>query len=77
MLYFYTKIENKYVKDKRYCKVRDNCHYTGKHSGAAYSTCNLKYIVPKNNHIAFHNVSNYDYHFIIKWLTEEFKKQFI
>ena len=26
--------------------------------------------------IVFHNGSNYDYHFIIKELTEEFKKQF-
>ena len=26
--------------------------------------------------IAFHNGSNYDYHFIIKGLAEEFKKQF-
>ena len=23
------KIENKYVKGKKYCKVRDHCHYTG------------------------------------------------
>ena len=27
-------------------------------------------------HILFHNGSNYNYHFIIKQLTEEFKKQF-
>ena len=26
--------------------------------------------------IVFHNGSNYDYHFIIKELAEEFKKQF-
>ena len=26
--------------------------------------------------ITFHNESNYDYHFIIKKLAEEFKKQF-
>ena len=31
----------------------------------------LKYI-----YIAFHNGSNYHYHFIIKELSEEFKKQF-
>ena len=23
------KLEYKYVKDKKYCKVRDHCHYTG------------------------------------------------
>ena len=36
----------------------------------------LKYSAPKNIHIVFHNGSNYDYHFIIKELAEEFKKQF-
>ena len=24
------KFENKYLKDKKYHKVRDHCHYTGK-----------------------------------------------
>ena len=38
--------------------------------------CDLKYSVPKKIPIAFHNVSNYDYHFIIKELAEEFQKQF-
>ena len=23
------KLENKYMKDKKYCKVRDYCHYPG------------------------------------------------
>ena len=33
---------------QKYCKVRDHCHYTGKYvGGAAHSTCNPKYIVPK------------------------------
>ena len=32
--------------------------------------------MPKKNSIVFHNGSNYDYHFIIKELAEEFKKQF-
>ena len=41
-----------------------------------HSICNLKYSVPKKIPIVFHNGSNYDYHFIIKELAEEFKKQF-
>ena len=62
--------ENKYMKDKKYCKLRGHCHYTGKYR------CNLMYSVPKKFRIAFNTVSNYDYHFIVKELAEEFKKQF-
>ena len=67
------KFENKYLKDKKYLKVRD--HYTVEYKGTAHSICNLKYSVPKKKPIIFHNESNYDYHFIIKELAEEFKKQ--
>ena len=70
------KFENKYLNDKKYRNVRDHCHYTGEYRDAAHSMCNLKYSVPKKIHIVFHNGSNYDYHFIIKELAEEFKKQF-
>ena len=66
--------ENKYLKDKKYPKVTDHYHYTGEHSGAAHSICNLIYSVPRKISIVFHNGSNYDYHFIIKDLAEEFKK---
>ena len=34
--------ENKHAKDKKYCKVKGNCHYTGKYRSAADSICNLK-----------------------------------
>ena len=70
------KFENKYLKHKKYCKVRDHCHYIGKYTGAAHSLCNLKYRVPKKIHIVFYDGSYYGYHFIIKELAEEFKKQF-
>ena len=36
------KFENIYLKDKRYHKVRDHCHYTAEYGGAAHSICNLK-----------------------------------
>ena len=46
--------------------------HTGEYRGAAHSTCNLKYSVPNKISVAFHNACNYDYHFIIKELAEEF-----
>ena len=49
------KFENRYLKDKKYRKVRDHWHYTWKYRGAAYSICNLKQSVPKKIPIAFHN----------------------
>ena len=33
----------KFAKDKNYQKVRDHCHFTGKHRGAAQSICNLRF----------------------------------
>ena len=62
----FENIENKCVKDKKYCKVRGHCHYTSKYRGDAQSICNLKYSVPKKIPIVFNNGCNYDYHFIIK-----------
>ena len=65
------------MKDKKYCKVRDHCNYTGKYRSVADSICNLKYSVPKKSPIAFHNGCNYDYHFIIKEFAEEFEKKYL
>ena len=44
-------------------KVRDNCHYTGKFRGAAHNISNLRYKIPKEIPVVFHNGSTYDYHF--------------
>ena len=33
--------------NKKYHKVRDHCHYTGKYRGAAHNICNLRYKIPK------------------------------
>ena len=64
-----------YLKDKKYFKVRDHCHYIREYRDAVQSIYKLRYSVPKKIHIVFHKGSNYDYHFIIKKLAEEFKKQ--
>ena len=53
---------------KKY-KVRDHCHYTGKYSGTAHDICNLRYKIPKEILVIFHNGSKYDCHFIIKELA--------
>ena len=66
----------KKMKFKSYKKVRDDCHYTGKFRGAAHSVCNLNYKVPQEIPVKIHNGSKYGYHFIIKELVEEFKREF-
>ena len=58
------KIKYKY-EDKTYHKVRDHCHYTGEYRAASHSIFNLKYSIPKEINIIFHNASNDDYHFIL------------
>ena len=43
--------------DKKHYKVKDHCHYTGKYRGAAHNICNLRYKIPKEIPIVFHNGS--------------------
>ena len=62
--------------NKKYHKIRDHCHYTGKYRGAAHSVCILRYKTPKEIPVTFYNGSTYDYHFIIKKLAKEFEDQF-
>ena len=64
------------ISNKIHHKVRDHCHYTGKYRVAAHNICNLRYKVPKEIPIVFHNGSTYDYHFIIKELVKEFEGNF-
>ena len=52
--YFCTDANNE-KELKLYQKARDHCHYTRKFRGAAHSTCNLRYQVPKKVPIVFHN----------------------
>ena len=72
----FVMIKTKKSEYELYHKVRDHCHYTGKFRGAAHNICNLRYKVPKEIPIVFHNGSTYDYHFVIKKLAEEFKGEF-
>ena len=68
--------KNEKSKFKLYKKVRDHCHFTGKLIRAAHNICNLRYKVPREIPVKFHNDSKYDYQFIIKELAEEFKSDF-
>ena len=75
MLLFFSKLSYTCKKEfgnnnKKQQKVRDHCHYTGKYRSAAHNICNLRYKVPKEIPVVFHNGSTYDYHFIIKELAK-------
>ena len=70
------RILKKLSKCKNYWKVRDRCYYTVKNRGAAHSICNLKFSVPNEIPVVFHNGSNYDYRFIIKELANKCVRQF-
>ena len=43
---------------------------------STHDVCNLRYKIPKEIPIVFHNGSTYDYCFIIKELAEEFEGEF-
>ena len=62
--------------DKKHHKVKDYCRYMGNYRGAVHNICNLRYKIPKEIPIVFHNGSTYDYHFIIKELVKEFDGNF-
>ena len=64
------------LERKKHHNVGDHCHHMGKYRGAAHNICNLRYKVPKEIPVVFHNGSTYDYHFIIKELVKEFEANF-
>ena len=66
----------KLFRDKNYGKVRDHYHYTGQYREAVHSICCLIFNVSNEIPVVFHRGSNYDYHFIIKELANEFEGQF-
>ena len=70
------KFLKNFANDKSYRKVTDYCHSTGKYRGPAHSICNLRFKEPNEIPLVFHNSYDYDYHFIIKELANEFEGQF-
>ena len=68
--------KKEFDNNKKQQKVRDHCHYKGKYRGAAHNICNLRYKIPKEIPVVFHNGCTYDYHFIIKEFVKEFEGNF-
>ena len=64
--------KNKISTDDK--KVRNHCHFNGKHRRAAHNACNLNYKASKESPLVFHNGSSYDYHLIIKEPAKEIKE---
>ena len=62
--------------NKKYQKIKDHCHYTGKFREAAQSICNLRYKTPKGIPVVFYNGFTYYYHFTVNQLTKEFEGVF-
>ena len=44
------KFENKYVTDKKHCKIRNHDHYAGAYRGSAHSICYLEFSVPQKTY---------------------------
>jgi len=55
-------------------KVADHCHLSGKFRQTLYNTCNLKLQTTNFVSCFFHNLSNYDAHFIVTELGLDIKK---
>ena len=46
--------------NKKCHKVKDHCNCSGKYRGGAHDVCNLRYKIPKEIPVVFHNGSTYD-----------------
>ena len=63
-------------ENKNYQKVRDNCLHTDDYRVVADSICDLRFDLPNEIPVVFHNSWNYDYHFIKKELANKFEGNF-
>ena len=55
-------------------KVRDHCHHFGKTKGARHSEYNLRYKVPKEIPVLFHNGSTFSFQFHYQILLITYQK---
>ena len=64
------------TNNEKHYIAKYHCHYTEKYEAAAHNICNLRYKIPKDISVVFHQVSKYDYHFVIKDLAKELHHHF-
>ena len=62
-----------FVKRKKFDKVRDHCHLTGKNRGPAHSVCKINVTQKQSTLIlfVFHNFSKYDCHLSFKKMFDK------
>lgn len=60
---------------KNFERVCIDCHCMVIHRATSNIICNIRYKTPEENLVVFYNWSNYDYHFVIKQLVEEFDQE--
>lgn len=69
----FQKAEKCHICDEKFnntdIKHRDHSHLTGKYRSASHASCNLQYQESRIIPVVFHNLSNYDAHFLIKKLA--------
>ena len=53
--HIYNSVFSTDYNNKKYHKVKDHCHYTGKYRGAAHDICKFKYKIPKEIPVLSHN----------------------
>ena len=69
---FAKMFEDNYTTDEKCYRLKEHCRYTSICRAAAHI---LKYSIPKEIHVIFHNDSNNHYHFIIKELAKESERE--
>ena len=70
------KFDIEFNDDENYQNVWGHCHCVGKHRCATYNIFSLRYKTRQEIPAVLHNWLNFDYHFILWELTEEFEGQF-
>ena len=63
-------VDECHISNKKYLekdiRVRHHCHITGKYRGSAHQDCNINFQLSDKIPIIFHNLRDYDLHFIMQ-----------